>query len=446
MKSGSMLVVLLLCLSLVLTAGFTAPQKPITPPVAVAAQDSGTVTVDSARPVTEIVGEKTAYLATVSPDGNYIAYGKQSGRGKDRVLQLCIFEFESAGKKCSDLSPSVFNGYPYQFQWSPDSQYIAFSENPVQMGSESDIWLFDRAAGTFTDLTEDNLVGNWQTFQSEGDTVPLDLLPMWNPNDEQIYFWRVVPLGNMRFTIGIYSVAPAGGDAELVRDLTTNFAATLPLFDYEALFLDGVSALSPDASTIAALLTSYDDMGQAQQALWTIDLTDTTVAPKQLAGVTEFSSGVPEWAASFPPQAQGLSWTGDGAGIVVVANSSAGTSMPFQVYYYVDVASDTTTPVVNFSGLEDWESYSEIAPGSDLPWRAYSPWTGSLSPAGDKLLMINDLGGTVAMFTSPLPPTGDLPVVSASAEDSPMSGVANSSRGEGGKVLAYGLLMTITEQ
>jgi catechol 2,3-dioxygenase-like lactoylglutathione lyase family enzyme len=54
--------------------------------------------------------------------------------------------------------------------------------------------------------------------------------------------------------------------------------------------------------------------------------------------------------------------------------------------------------------------------------------------------------GTVAVFTAPLPPTGDLPVVSASADESPSSGVANSSRGEDGKVIAWGLLLNITEQ
>ena len=60
--------------------------------------------------------------------------------------------------------------------------------------------------------------------------------------------------------------------------------------------------------------------------------------------------------------------------------------------------------------------------------------------------MVNDLGGTVALFTAPLPPNGDLPLVSASADESPSSGVANSSRGVGGKVIAWGLLLNITEQ
>jgi hypothetical protein len=281
---------------------------------------------------------------------------------------------------------------------------------------------------------------------SDGDQATLDYLPMWNASDEQIYFWRIVPLGNMRFTIGIYRIAPEGGEAELVRDLTTTFADRLPLFDYEHLYLDGSSAISPDGNTVAVLMTAFDEMGASAQSLWTIDLNDAKAKPQKLADVEDFRAARPEWAQDFPPQAQGLSWTGDGAGIVVMSYSDVSVSMPFQVYQYIDIVSGEITPIVDFSGLEETESYSEPATGSDLPWRAYSPWTASLSPAGDKLLMVNDLSGTVAVFTAPLPPTGDLPVVSASADTSPMSGVATSSRGEDGKVVAYGLLLNLTEK
>jgi hypothetical protein len=441
---------LILCLATLFTAGFAAPQKPVAPPQAAPSQDTSPVTVDSARPVTEIVDETNAYLATVSPDGKYIAYGKQSGKRQDRVLQLCLFEFETAAKNCSDLSPDVFDGYPYQFQWSPDSRYIAFTENPIEIASESDIWLFDsEVAGessAFNNLTDDGLVGVWSYFPSQGEQPILDYLPMWHPSDGMIYFWRIVPLGNFRYTIGLYRIAPEGGEPELVRDLTSQFAAQIPLYDYERLFLDGVSAISPDGNTVATLMTMVNDMGGTEQSLWTIDIADTKAAPESLAGVENFMSAIPEWAQDFPPQAQGLSWTANGEGIVVVVNTALNPSIPFQVYYYVDVAGGGITPVVDFSGLEELDSYSEPAPGSELPWRAYSPWTGSLSPEGDKLLMVNDLGGTVALFTATLPPTGDLPLVSASADESSSSGVANSSRGEGGKVTAWGLLINIAEQ
>ena len=89
----------------------------------------------------------------------------------------------------------------------------------------------------------------------------LDYLPMWHPSDGQIYFWRIVPLGNMRYTIGIYRIAPDGTEPELVRDLTTDFAAKIPLFQYEALFLDGISAISPDGNTVATLMTNVTEMG-----------------------------------------------------------------------------------------------------------------------------------------------------------------------------------------
>ena len=86
MKHLSIFLLLILCLATVFAAGFAAPQKPVTPPQVLPAQDTSPVTVDSARPVTEIIGQNNAYLATVSPDGKYIAWGQQSGKRQDRIL------------------------------------------------------------------------------------------------------------------------------------------------------------------------------------------------------------------------------------------------------------------------------------------------------------------------------------------------------------------------
>jgi hypothetical protein len=38
-----------------------------------------------------------------------------------------------------------------------------------------------------------------------------------------------------------------------------------------------------------------------------------------------------------------------------------------------------------------------------------------MSPKGDKVLMVTDLSGVIGLLTSQLPPSGALPVVSASA-------------------------------
>lgn len=87
-----------------LLAGFAA----ITPVDTILAQEDAPVTVESARPGTEIINEKSAYLATVSPDGSYIAWGKQSGRGKDRVL-LCYQHFFQGFTVFSRVSQPVQN-------------------------------------------------------------------------------------------------------------------------------------------------------------------------------------------------------------------------------------------------------------------------------------------------------------------------------------------------
>ena len=91
------------------------------------------------------------------------------------------------------MAEKAFMGYPYQLKWSPDSTQIAYSENPIQLGYESDIWVMNVADGTFTDLTQDDLTGSWQTFVSDGTLPNLDYLPSWNEQDGTIYFWRGVP-------------------------------------------------------------------------------------------------------------------------------------------------------------------------------------------------------------------------------------------------------------
>ena len=401
------------------------------------------VTVESVRSLPEVVDEADPWFAALSPDGAHLVYYTEEGRARNRTKQLCLYTFNSAAKMCYDLSPDLFVGYPYQFQWSPDSSMIAFSENPVELGNESDIWLFNVADGSFTNLTDDGLTGGWR--YTEGETLPnLDYLPAWNPADGQIYFWRFVSLGEyLKFNLGLYRLAPEGGEVELVRDLTEAIPQSVPVFEQEAFYMDGPSAISPDGQSLAALFSTIDEFGGLQTGLWLIDLTDAEAAPQELMPPAEFAAAVPAWQP-FPTFPNGLSWTADGQSVLVMALSDD-IHTPFTVFYNVNVEDGAVTPVVDFSSLPDPESYFEPAPDSELIFRYYSPWTASMSPQGDKLLMLNDLGGVMGMFTAPLPPDGSLPVVSAATEESTMSTASRSSRSQDGKVLIYGLLFTVQE-
>jgi hypothetical protein len=401
------------------------------------------VLVESARTVAAVVAEKDPGFAALSPDGAYIAYYAETGRGQDRASQICIYTFDGAGKRCHDLPAGEWLGYPYQLQWSPDSAMVAFSENPVEAGYDADIWVLRVADGTFADLTDDGVTGFWrQATGTPSSTV--DYLPMWSPADGQIYFWRFVSQGeNLAFTLGIYRISPEGGSPELVRDLTDAVPPSLPLFKQDQFFLDGPSAMAPDGTSVAALLSSTSDMGVLLTSLWQISLTDPVAAPRQLMAPPAFEAALPAWA-QYPANPMGVAWTSDGQGVVVLANNQ-GTQTPFTLFYYVDTASGSVAPVVNFKDLADPEAYFEPAPGSEIPMRYFSPWTASMSPQGDKLLMVNDLGGITGLLAAQLPPDGSLPVVSAATDQLVTSTASRSSQSQDGKVLVYGLLLKVLE-
>ena len=404
----------------------------------------GAVTVESARPVTAVVADEQAFFATVSPDGTRIAWFNETGTGKERNGRICLFAFENAAKQCYSFPAGKFFGYPYQLRWSPDGKHVLFTENPFQLGNDSDIWVMNVADGAFADLTDDGVIGDWR-YKAGAPQALVDYLPMWSPTDGQIYFWRAVPLGYPKYQLGLYSIAPTGGEPTELSDLTTVVPNQIPTFNYQQFYLDGTSALSPDGTKIAALFSVFTEMGGTSANLLLIDLKQAGAAPKQLMTYDDFQSAIPEWAV-LPANPFGLSWLADSKGVVTaaLANDTSAQS-PFLVFYYAGADGSGFKPLVDFSGLADEAAYLAAAPGSTLPWRVYSPWTGSLSPKGDKLLMLNDLGGSMGLFTAALPPNGALPLVSATTPQSLGSTFVNSSRSSDGKVLTYGLLLTVKE-
>lgn len=407
--------------------------------------ESMTVTVDSARMIEEVVDEKDVYFSSLSPDGANLAWFVPVGKRDEATGSICLFTFETAGKVCNEMAPGAFVGYPYELEWSPDSSMITFTENPIELANEADIWLFRVADSSFTNLTDDGVKGSWR-YDESGALVNIDYAPAWNAADGKIYFWRLIPFeGASGFSSAIFSISPDGGEAEGVRQLTTDLPIQFPLFYQEKYFMDGFTAVSPDGAQLASLVSKVSDFGFEIPSLVLIDLKNTDAAPKVLMTGDQMQAAFPEWIP-WPAAAEGLSWTADGKGLVVVVNQASNVQTPFQVYYYVDVATGEATPVVDFSGIVDESAY--FAVGGDwptLPPRAYSPWTGSLSPQGDKLLTINELGGAAGLFMAPLPPTGELPVVVESTEEPIMSMASRSSRSNESKLTLYGILLNITE-
>lgn len=422
-------------------AGITA-QDTVTPTAATETATDDAITVTSARRVADVVNERQPAFSTLSPDGQFIAWYTESGRGRNREQRICLFTFANAARRCFTLPQGEFSGFPYQLQWAPDSSAIAFSENPLELGNEADIWLMNAADGAFTNLTNDGLTGSWRSLQNQqSEPIDVDYLPAWNAADGAIYFWRLNPTGSLTFTLSLQRIDPAGGEPEQVADLADQLPGMLPLFEFQTIYLDGPSAVAPDGSKLAAILGSFSSGSSTQFGLYLFDLADPTAAPQEVVGPEAWADAVPAWQ-SMPTTPLGISWLADSSGVVAAA-SSVTPWTPFLVFYYVDAATGEKTPVVDFSGVESSDAYFDSAPGREIPWRFFSPWTASLSPAGDSLLLLNNLGGVIGLLVAGLPPDGELPPLVQTADSWNTSTMTQSSRSSNGMVLMYGLLLTV---
>jgi len=318
---------------------------------------------------------------------------------------------------------------------------IAFSENFLTLGNESDIWIYDVAAGTYSDITDDGVTGYYH-----GETgFALDYLPMWNKADGMIYFWRSVPdNATLTTTRVLMKIDSAGGEPEVVRDLSKETGQALLVFDSEYYYLDGISDLNPEGNKIAVLVTDPSDpYNSPLNGLWLVDLTSADSTPQQLMTIEQFQSASTPFQ-TMPAMPVGISWTGDGKGVIAGAFSND-THSPLTIFYYIDIESGKVTPIVDFSQVPDYESlYSEVDEAG-LPMRYYSPWTAVMSPNRDSLLMYNDLGGVPGMLQASLPPDGSKPIAVYKGEYSSTGLGTRASSSSDGKVLIYGELLTVEQ-
>ena len=141
----------------------------------------------------------------------------------------------------------------------------------------------------------------------------------------------------------------------------------------------------------------------------------------------------------------GLSWTADGAGIVVITYYYD-PSTPLALPYYVGTKAGKVTPIVDLSGMPE-PNYYYYAPVSsdDYPQGYfYSRGTSTLSPAGDKLLILSSADEFDGISVATLPPTGELPTLVYQTDSIGRGGAtAYSSGSPDGQVMMNQMVFTI---
>ena len=419
-------------------ATVSTPSTPVdAQPVITLPTDLATsVQISSVTLLTDLVKNVLPAVAELSPDGTKVAW--LVAEEARRLATLCIADITGGGQNC--FTAEGYQGLPYHLVWSPNGEWLAFSEDPSAQALESDIWLFDVVNEELTNRTDDQTVGHYADAEGE---FALDYLPMWNPANGALYFWRSTPDPSGGFALDLMYLDPdAAGDEQVVRALGQRLGDGVVRFGWQRFYLQGPSAMSPDGTQVAVSIAPAQEMDlSSRDGLWLIDLTNADLAPRQVATSFAWQAALPHWA-NQPAVARGLQWTADGKGLVVAALSSD-LRLPLLLAYTMDVASGDVTPVVDFSDSRERDAFFRLDASGHAP-RFDVPWTIALVPNANVLLMVTDLAGGVRILGAPLPPTGEAPAVLFEQSSPGYEVWTRSSNALNGSVLVYGLLVEST--
>lgn len=324
------------------------------------------LTLVNVQSVGEIITNTLPHTATLSPDGNLIAYEGGSGPG------ICIYNFTNENTTCTPYPQEDENGervrlrQPPEVRWSPDSRVIAITENSLIRIEDGDIWLFDVEAQTFTDRTQDGYSGR-VLMGADSYGVPIDVLPTWSP-DGSLYFFRYIRdedstttqlfkipynTGSFAGVIGSGERGLSDGDPILIADLTDATDTPFAFYNGSGGFsLSGTTEISPDGTKMAIISRPQSP---TSHEIWVFDLTDGTITRRiptsQISGV-----GLPDWVENQGFIAEGITWVNDHELAINFINPQAAANLAWTAYS-IDLETDAVTPIFDFASVPSMAEY-----------------------------------------------------------------------------------------
>lgn len=328
--------------------GTNQPQSSTTEIIANTGKPLSEITYARAINIRNLIKGVNVQNAVLSPDGTQIAWADPRGDG-----QLCLYTIADESVQCQQV-PEIFGGSIPLLLWSPDSRYIAFSQDGLRLFQEPDIWVFNVKDQVFANRTDDN-INRWRFGRkpSPGDSPgPLwfDHTFTWGP-DGHIYFVRFDAPDAADLsegTTGLYRLSPEGGPPEFVHDLTNDFER-FTIYQPVMRYLNGAMAVSPDATQIA-FIVSEPGNNSPLSGVWVMPLSGEET-PRQVVTMADMSVGLPSDAGKtsllFPV---GITWTPDQSGLYLFAtNPQSPTTSVSSLLYHVELDDNQLTPLTDFS-------------------------------------------------------------------------------------------------
>jgi hypothetical protein len=196
-------------------------------------------------------------LETLSPDGTLIAATTVGGG------DLCAFSVpEGEEVACANLRDLSIMIDPVSINWAPDNSAMVFTEDSTRYMIDSDLWHFDLATATLTNLTDDGVSGRLPLIADEPLSEPflIDLAPAWSPDGSTIAFSRTILTGEGDSPTLMMLLNVASGDV-----------TELAVFDASAPWvLPYSTAWSPSGHVIFASGSSPDPADE-RNGVWAFD-------------------------------------------------------------------------------------------------------------------------------------------------------------------------------
>lgn len=335
----------------------------------ISAQESE-ITINNLQDLTEVLGEDfDLRWASISPTGSTIVWATWSSDTK-----LCQYQIVTEIKQCLDYREEGFGSFIRNYTWSPDGQYIAFTETINDRGFDSDVWVYELDAHQIINLTDDG-VGQFYDEQPQG--MLWDAVPTWNPATGELYFFRVELATDWERIFStkyisqkLIKINLANGHIEVIRDLSNDLILGGTLQHPPIRNFEGTTAISSDGRYMVVANSQNRVETPPYSGLWIIDLQDDE-EPYMLVQLNKiFSTGEP---INFESSTFtfSLEWISHDSAILVFMQNSDGSYLSNLFYIPID-DNPTIIPLLDLSALY-MDELDDIDSTTGYSWEFLNP-------------------------------------------------------------------------